>query len=101
MAYSLVATYGMNSEVGLVSYGDRSASKQFYKPYSEETGQLIDREVRRIVDEQYVRVKALLMESKSLVAAMADALAAKETLVLSDLKDLLGERPFVVAGPDA
>jgi ATP-dependent Zn protease len=94
MAYSMVANYGMNSQLGLLSYGDRNPSEQFYKPYSEETGQLIDREVRRIVDEQYTRVKALLSESKGLVAAMADALAAKETLVQTDLRDLLGDRPF-------
>lgn len=34
MAYSMVAVYGMNSELGLVSYGQNNSSQQFYKPYS-------------------------------------------------------------------
>merc|ERR1719222_118041 len=60
MAYSMVSVYGMNPELGLLSYSQNSSSEQFYKPYSEETGQLIDREARSIVDDQYQRVKALL-----------------------------------------
>ena len=34
MAYSMVCVYGMNPELGLVSYGQGNASEQFYKPYS-------------------------------------------------------------------
>jgi len=71
-----------------------SASEQFYKPYSEETGQLIDREARNIVDEQYNRVKKLLTEKGELMTALADALAEKETLVFKELQDVLGERPY-------
>merc|ERR1719411_2328655 len=44
MAYSMVAVYGMNSKVGLLSYNQNNASEQFYKPYSDETGQVIDTE---------------------------------------------------------
>merc|ERR1712070_421543 len=101
MAYSMVATYGMNTELGLLSYGEQSGSESFFKPYSEETGRLIDREVKSIVDEQYERVKRILLESRSLVSAMADALAAKETLVQTELQELLGERSFSVQAPMA
>lgn len=94
MAYSMVAVYGMNPELGLLSYNQNNASEQFYKPYSEVTGQLIDREARSIVDEQYDRVKTLLLEKKSLMHELADRLTDKETLVYSDLLDVLGERPF-------
>merc|ERR1719359_1085219 len=45
MAYSMVAVYGMDSELGLLSYGQLNGSEQLYKPYSEETGQMIDRQV--------------------------------------------------------
>merc|ERR1719461_912885 len=62
IAYSMVAVHGMNSELGLLSYSQNNASEQFYKPYSEETGQLIDKEARRIVVKEYDRVKALLTE---------------------------------------
>ena len=53
MAYSMVAVYGMNSELGLLSYGAGNASEQFYKPYSEETGRKIDEQSRGIIEEQY------------------------------------------------
>jgi len=94
MAYSMVAVYGMNPELGLLSYNQNNASEQFYKPYSEETGQLIDREARQIVDEQYGRVKALLTEKSELMTELSNKLAEKETLVYNELKDILGERPF-------
>merc|ERR1719401_941932 len=94
MAYSMVAVYGMNPELGLLSYGQNNASEQFYKPYSEETGQLIDKEARRIVEQEYERVKVLLQEKTALMTALADRLAEKETLVYADLLDVLGERPF-------
>merc|ERR1712070_359052 len=70
MAYSMVTVYGMNPELGLLSYNQNNASEQFYKPYSEETGQLIDREARQIVDGQYERVKTLLTEKRDLMMAM-------------------------------
>mmetsp|Transcript_59401 Transcript_59401/g.165889 ORF Transcript_59401/g.165889 Transcript_59401/m.165889 type:complete len:861 (-) Transcript_59401:233-2815(-) len=96
MAYSMVSVYGMNPKLGLLSYSQNSSSEQFYKPYSEDTGQLIDREARTIVDEQYDRVKGLLEEKSALVQAMANALVEKETLVYNELRDLLGERPFAL-----
>lgn len=94
MAYSMVAVYGMNPELGLLSYNQNNSSEQFYKPYSEETGQLIDKEARKIVDEQYTRVKDLLMEKKDLMKALADSLSEKETLVYNELREILGERPW-------
>jgi AFG3 family protein len=94
MAYSMVAVYGMNPELGLLSYNQNSASEQFYKPYSEETGQLIDREARSIVETQYQRVKALLTDKSELMNSLADALTEKETLVYNELKEILGERPY-------
>merc|ERR1740123_1265591 len=86
----------MNPEVGLLSYNQRDGSQQFYKPYSEETGQLIDKEARSIVEGQYERVKALLTEKSALMNELADRLTDKETLVYSDLREVLGERPFGV-----
>eukprot|EP00440_Ansanella_granifera_P024123 gb/GFBE01026201.1/.p1 GENE.gb/GFBE01026201.1/~~gb/GFBE01026201.1/.p1 ORF type:complete len:833 (+),score=220.58 gb/GFBE01026201.1/:1-2499(+) len=107
MAHSMVAVYGMNAEVGLLSYGQNNSSEQFYKPYSEETGRKIDVETRAIVDGQYERVKQLLLEQKDKMIALADRLDEKETLVYADLVEVLGERPhgikaefskFVTAG---
>merc|ERR1719414_2090183 len=58
MAYSMVSVYGMNPELGLLSYSQQNSGQQFYKPYSEETGQKIDKAARALVEEQYDRVKA-------------------------------------------
>merc|ERR1719329_1418924 len=107
MAYAMVSVYGMNKDIGLLSYNNQGGGNQFYKPYSEETGKIIDREVRLIVDKQYTRVKEMLLEKKDLITAMADKLDEVETVVYHDIRDLLGERPhgfkeeyskFVTAG---
>jgi len=96
MAYSMVSVYGMNPEIGLLSYKQNSASEQFYKPYSEETGRVIDREARAIVDAQYERVKALLTEKGQVLKDLSSRLMEKETLVYNELKDVMGERPFAL-----
>jgi len=86
----------MNPELGLLSYKNDNSRESFYKPYSEETGRLIDREARTIVDEQYARVKEMLLEKRDLMMAMSERLEEKETLVYADLRDVLGERPFAI-----
>jgi AFG3 family protein len=93
MAYSMVTTYGMNSKQGLLSYGPDRSQEQFYKPYSEETGQLIDQEARKYVNEQYARTKDLLTSKSDALHALVDELLKKETLVYSELLAILGERP--------
>merc|ERR1719223_411055 len=96
MAYSIVTVYGMNSELGLVSFSQNDPGNQFYKPYSEETAQMIDREARKIVDEQYERVKELLKEKEALMHSMADLLCEQETIVYNEILGCLGPRPFDV-----
>ena len=76
MAYGQVGLYGMNEKVGLVSFPQRE--NEFQKPYSNETAQLIDVEVRRIITEAYDRTVALLTEKKALVTALAERLLDKE-----------------------
>merc|ERR1719272_1552071 len=94
MAYSMVTVYGMNPELGLVSYSQNDSSQQFYKPYSDATGELIDTEAKLIIDAQYLRVKELLTQKKDLVNAMADELLKEDTLVYNQLVGILGERPY-------
>jgi len=96
MAYSMVAVYGMDKELGLLSYGQNNSSQQFYKPYSEETGRKIDEKTKGIVEEQYSRVKTLLAEQKEKLESLAERLAEKETLVYTDLVEVLGERPHPI-----
>ncbi len=93
MAYSMIAIYGMNEKVGNVSfYGMQN--DQFNKPYSDETASLIDEEVRKMVEKQYVRAQNLLKERKTELEALAKQLLEKEVLLKSDVERLIGPRPF-------
>ncbi|MBN8864771.1 MAG: ATP-dependent zinc metalloprotease FtsH [Sphingobacteriales bacterium] len=94
MAYAMVTVYGMNDKVGNVSYYDPQADNTFTKPYSEETSKLIDQEVRLLIDNAYIRTRALLTEKKEQVAKLAEALLDKEVLFQSDVETLIGKRPF-------
>ncbi|CAJ1401695.1 unnamed protein product [Effrenium voratum] len=94
MAHAMVANYGMSEKIGLLNFGNNDASSQFYKPYSEATGQLIDKETRELVDNQYERVKKLLLEHQEKLKGLADKLDEKETLGYTELVEALGERPY-------
>lgn len=94
IAYSMVTAYGMNSKVGNVSFFDPSSENTFTKPYSEETGKIIDEEVRGIIDEAYQRTIQLLTEKKEQVEKLAKELLDKEVLHKSDVEILIGKRPF-------
>lgn len=65
IAQSLVNVYGMTPEIGLVSYHTGEESNM--RPYSEETHEIIDLAVQRLVEECYARTKELLIEKKDLI----------------------------------
>merc|ERR1719154_854693 len=67
---------------------------QFDKPYSETTANIIDEEVRTIVQVAYDRTKALLTEKKDIVEKVALCLLEQEILSREDMIELLGPRPF-------
>jgi AFG3 family protein len=94
LAYAMVTVYGMNDKVGNVSFYDPNQDTQFTKPYSEETGELIDSEVRKLIDKAYVRTVALLREKKGTVEKLALALLDREVLHQQDVEELIGRRPF-------
>jgi AFG3 family protein len=95
MAYSMVTMYGMNDKIGNVSFYDSKSSEyNFNKPYSENTATTIDNEVRKIIDNAYVRTKALLVQKKAELEIVAQKLLEKEIIFQSDLETLIGKRPF-------
>lgn len=94
IAYSMVTTYGMNEKVGNISFYDPQQENYFTKPYSEETGKMIDEEVRKLIDKAYAQTKALLTEKKWAVEKLAKELLVKEVLFKSDVETLIGKRPF-------
>lgn len=93
MAYAMVTIYGMDEKVGNISYYQMMNENNFQKPYSEETGKLIDDEVREIINEQYVRAQKLLKEKSKELKLLAEELLKKEVLFKSDLERLIGKRP--------
>lgn len=94
MAYSMVTTYGMNEKIGNVSFYDPSQENSFQKPFSEETGKIIDEEVRKMIDAAYHRTLDLLQSRKAEVEKLAQALLTREVLHKSDVEELIGDRPF-------
>ncbi|MFT3909958.1 MAG: ATP-dependent zinc metalloprotease FtsH [Ferruginibacter sp.] len=94
IAYSMVTMYGMNDKVGNISFYDPAQENYFTKPYSEETGKMIDQEVRKLIDDAYIKTKNLLIEKKADVEKLAKELLVKEVLFKSDVEALIGKRPF-------
>ena len=91
MAYSMIAVFGMNDKVGNVSFLAMQQD-QFNKPYSDETATMIDEEVRKLIDSQYNRAKALLRDRRNELELLAQELLAKEVLLKSDVERLVGPR---------
>ena len=108
LAYGMVRIYGMNDKVGNVSFHDPQGENQFSKPYSDATAELIDNEVRILIDSVYQKTKELLTKHRDGLEKVALKLLEKEVLFQSDLEELLGKRPFehrtaydkFVNGPD-
>lgn len=94
IAYSMITVYGMNSKVGNISYYDPNQENVFTKPFSEETGKMIDEEVRKLIEDAYQRTKQLLTDKKGDVEKLAQELLKKEVLFKSDVEALIGKRPF-------
>ncbi len=95
VAYSIVTVYGMNDKIGNISYYDSKQSEyNFQKPYSEATSELIDKEVKKLIDEAYERTKDLLKERSEELEIVAQKLLEKEIIFQSDLEGLIGKRPF-------
>ena len=94
IAYGMVKIYGMNKEVGNISFYDPHAEYSFDKPYSDKTAEMIDTEVRKLSNEVYERTKALLLEKREGLEKLAQKLLEKEILFQTDLEEILGKRPF-------
>ena len=95
MAYSMVTVYGMNKEIGNMSFYDSKQSDyNFSKPYSDATAQRIDQEVKKIIDNAYNRTKDLLTHHREHLEIIAKELLEKEILFQADLERLIGKRPF-------
>lgn len=95
LAYSIVTVYGMNEKIGNISFYDSKQSEyNFTKPYSEATAELIDQEVKALIDRAYARTKDLLQSRRNELEIVAQKLLEKEIIFQTDLETLIGKRPF-------
>ncbi len=92
-AFSIVAYYGMGKEVHNLCYYNEQ-DNGFVKPYSEQTAQLIDEEVKRIVNEQYQRAKDIILSHRDQLLQLADMLVEHEVVFTEDVESIFGKRPW-------
>ncbi|HHT21774.1 MAG TPA: ATP-dependent zinc metalloprotease FtsH [Bacteroidales bacterium] len=94
-AYAMVAYFGMSDKLPNLSYYDSSGNEYgFTKPYSETTAELIDKEAKAIVAEQYERAKKILQENAEGHNKLAELLLEREVIFAEDLEKIFGKRPW-------
>jgi cell division protease FtsH len=95
-AYAMVAYFGMSDKLNNLSYFDSSGGSEFSfsKPYSEKTAELIDKEVKALVDEQYLRAKKILSENKDGHQQLANILVEREVIFSEDMEQIFGKRKW-------
>ena len=97
-AYAMVAYYGMSEKVGNISFYDATGQRDtFTKPFSERTAELIDEEVRRIVDEAVELTRSIIEQERENIERLADLLLDKETIFAEDVEQILGKSAQEVA----
>lgn len=95
-AYSIIAYFGLNDVVGNISFYDSTGQQEysFTKPYSEKTAEIIDKEVRELVEKAYLRAVDIIRNNKEKVETLAKVLLEKEVIFQEDLIKIFGKRPY-------
>lgn len=95
-AYAMVAYFGLNKEIGNLSYYDSTGQQEysFSKPYSEKTAEVIDREVKDLVESAYERAREILTLNKKKLESLAEVLLDKEVIFSEDLERIFGKSQY-------
>ncbi|MSP84676.1 MAG: ATP-dependent metallopeptidase FtsH/Yme1/Tma family protein [Flavobacteriaceae bacterium] len=95
-ARAMVTVYGLNEKIGNITYYDSSGQSEynFSKPYSEDTGMIIDKEISLLIEGQYQRAIQILNKNKDKLNLLADILIEKEVIFKDDLETIFGKRTF-------
>lgn len=93
MVYSMISIYGMGEKMPNVNYYD-FAENSFTKPYSESTAQMIDEEVKSLIEREYNRAKRVLMQHSRGLQQLAQVLIEKEVIYPADLEKIFGPRQW-------
>ena len=92
IAYAMVTYYGMSEKVGNISFYDPQGGYEFTKPYSEKTAELIDAEVKAIVDEVTSRTRKILEDNWDGLTKLAEQLIEKEVIMADDIEKIFGPK---------
>ena len=98
-AKAIVSIYGLNEEIGNVTYYDSTGQSeyQFDKPYSEKTAQIIDQEISKIIERQYNRAKNLINENIDKLQLLAEDLLKNEVIFKENLEAIFGKRKWLTS----
>ncbi len=98
-AKAIVSIYGLNEEIGNVTYYDSTGQSeyQFDKPYSEKTAQIIDQEISKIIESQYNRAKNLINENIDKLQLLAEDLLKNEVIFKENLEAIFGKRKWLTS----
>ncbi len=94
IAYSMVQFYGMSDKVGQLSFYDSTGARgyEMIKPYSEKTAELMDKEVKDLVDSVHAKATKILTENREAFEKVAQLLLEKEVIFADDLEAILGPK---------
>ena len=92
-AFGMIAYLGMSEKLPNLCYYSND-EYSFNRPYSEKTAELIDEEVKNMVNEQYARAKEILSDHKEGHAKLSQLLIDKEVIFAEDVEEIFGKRPW-------
>ncbi|MBI3777781.1 MAG: ATP-dependent metallopeptidase FtsH/Yme1/Tma family protein [Gammaproteobacteria bacterium] len=105
LARNMVMRWGMSDVLGTRVYGDNQSEVflgrdvMTHKNMSDAVAEAVDKEIRRIIDEQYARARSIIEENRDKVEKMAKALLEWETLDSEQIEDIMtGKEPRPPAG---
>ena len=93
-AYGMIAYAGMSEKLPNICYYNNN-EYNFQKPYSETTAKIMDDEVLKMINEQYIRAKDLLTQHKEGHNKLAELLLEREVIFAEDVEKIFGKRPWV------
>ncbi len=93
-AYGMIAYAGMSDKLANLCYYSSTDEYAFQKPYSDKTAELIDSEVKSLIDSQYKRGKQLLLEHAEGHHELARLLIEREVIFAEDVERIFGKRPW-------
>jgi cell division protease FtsH len=101
-AYAMVTYFGLSDKIGNLSFYDSSGQNEysFQKPFSEKTAELIDSEVKQIIEQQFTLATEVLKNNREGLTKLAEQLLDKEVIFSEDLEKIFGKRKFGEQEPE-